>query len=177
MNEIEVKVLDIDLEITRNKILGLGGKLVKNELQYNYIYELPEHIKNRDGYIRIRKIHNLIDDSYKNILCIKKIISRSEAKITEEHETVIENLDEGLSFLNAMELKNLGCFNKRRESYSLNGALIEFDTWDKEHFPIPYIEIEAPGSSEINKILKLLDIPESKATSKSLADIKKDMGI
>jgi adenylate cyclase class 2 len=109
MDEIEVKVIDVDTEYIKNKIAVLGGKPVKNEFQYNYIYELPPHVENRDGYIRIRRIHDLNNDTYKNILCIKKIISRKESKITEEHETPIESLEEGLSFLNAMEIKKFGC--------------------------------------------------------------------
>jgi adenylate cyclase class 2 len=177
MDEIEVKVIDVDTENVKTKIIGLGGKLVKNEFQYNYIYELPPHIENRDGYIRIRRIHDLNNDTYKNILCIKKIISRAESKITEEHETPIDNLEEGLSFLNAMEIKRFGCFNKHRESYKLGDVLVEIDTWDKEHFPFPYIEIEAESSEKIYAALTLLEIPHDKASSKSLTEIKKEMGI
>jgi adenylate cyclase class 2 len=56
-------------------------------------------------------------------------------------------------------------------------VLVEIDTWDKEHFPFPYIEIEAESSEKIYAALTLLEIPHDKATSKSLTEIKKELGI
>jgi adenylate cyclase class 2 len=177
MNEIEVKVLGVDVEEVRNKIIKLGGKLVKKERQENYIYYLPPHVENQNGYVRIRKIHNLIDNSFKIILTSKKIISQDKYRKTEEMDVEVLNLEQCRSFLHSLELKFHRQENKYRESYSLNGALIEIDEWDKDIFPEPYIEIEAENEKGIFDILKILEIPESKATSKTLEQIKQEMGI
>ncbi|WDC84626.1 hypothetical protein PL321_02665 [Caloramator sp. mosi_1] len=67
--------------------------------------------------------------------------------------------------------------DKHRESYMLKDVLIEFDTWDKEVFPMPYIEIEAPNIEALENTILLLNIPKDKITSKGLLEIKRDMGL
>lgn len=177
MNEIEVKILDADNEAVKETLLKNGAVLVKKENQENYIYLLPEALRNQNGYARIRRVHNLIDDTKQDIMCVKKILSQKEAKITEEHEFEISNFENGRLFLNALGIQFSECRGKYRESYSFNGALVEFDTWDKETFPDTYIEIEAPDISVIKEVCRLLNISEEKVTSRSLSEIKKDMGL
>lgn len=41
MNEIEVKVIDVDTESIKRKVIDKGGILVKKEIQENYMYGLP----------------------------------------------------------------------------------------------------------------------------------------
>lgn len=177
MNEIEVKVLGIDIEAVKDRIIKLGGKLVKKEIQQNYYYDLPPYIENQNGYIRLRAVHNLLDDSYKNILCIKKIIFQGNYRMSEEHEFEVLNTDECKRFFEAMELKFQSREDKYRESYFFKDALVEIDIWEKEVFPHPYIEIEAASEDKIYEILAALNIPKDKATSKNLSEIKKEMGI
>lgn len=177
MNEIEVKILGVDIDKIKEKILLLGGKLLKQEIQENYCYDLPPHLSNQNGFIRIRKIKSLIDSSEKVILCSKKIISQSKARITDENEVEINSFEDCLKFVESLELKLYRRSNKQRESYTLNDALIEIDTLDKDEFPEPYIEIEAVNENLIYDVMDLLEIPRDKATSKSLRQIRLEMNL
>jgi adenylate cyclase, class 2 len=177
MDEIEIKVLGVDIEEVKSKINSLGGELAKKEMQENYIYHLPPHVENQNGYVRIRTIHNMLDNSYKNILTSKKIVSQGKYRVTEENDVIVTDLKACKEFLDAMELKFYKQQNKYRESYILNEALIEIDIWDKEIFPEPYIEIEAENEAKLFEVMKLLEIPEEKATSKTLEQLKEQMGI
>jgi adenylate cyclase, class 2 len=177
MDEIEVKVLGINVDEIRDRVIILGGKLVKKEMQENHIYHFPPHVENQNGYIRIRTIHNQIDDTHKNILTSKKIISQGKYRKTEEQEVLVSDLQSCQNFLNALELKFYKQQNKYRESYELSGALIEIDEWDKDIFPEPYIEIEAEHEDKLFEVLKMLEIPEEKVTSKTLEQLKEEMGI
>ncbi|SKA85242.1 adenylate cyclase, class 2 [Caloramator quimbayensis] len=177
MKEIEVKVLKIDIEKTREDIINLGGKLIKKEFQENYYYKLPESLSNQKGYIRIRKVHNLLDGSRKILLCIKTLISQEKYRTCDEHEFEVSNFKECTLFLEAMKLSYIKSENKHRESYSIDNSLIEIDTWDKDVFPEPYIEIEAACEEDIFNLLSKLNINKNKATSKSLEEIKKEMGL
>lgn len=177
MQEIEVKVLKIDIEKAREDIINLGGILIKKEYQENYYYKLPDSLSSQKGYIRIRKIHNLLDDSRKILLCIKILVSQGKYRTCDEHEFEVSDFEECTLFLKSMKLSYIKTENKHRESYSIDNSLIEIDTWDKDVFPEPYIEIEAACEEDIFNLLNKLNIDKSKATSKSLGEIKKEMGL
>lgn len=177
MKEIEVKVLGIDINKTREKIIKLGGILVKKEFQENYYFNLPNNIDNKNGFIRIRKIHNQLEDINKIFLCIKTIISQEMYRTCNEHEFEVSDFEECKSFLESLELSYLTKENKYRESYIIDNTLVEIDTWDKDVFPEPYIEIEAKNEKDIFNMIEKLGISKNKVTSKSLWEIKKEMGL
>ncbi len=177
MNEIEVKVLDVDTDEVRKTLKSFGCSPVKMEQQENYIYSLPENMSHIKGYVRIRKVKSLLDGSIKNILCIKKLLSQDTVKSCEEHETEVSSFGACSSFLEALGLQFLGKKNKQRESYMFNDTLIEIDVWDKAYFPEPYIELEGESSERIYETLTLLGIPHEKATSLCLEEIKKLRGL
>ena len=177
MNEIEVKVLDVDTTEVIKKLKSLGCSPVKKEQQENYIYSLPDNMPDVKGYVRIRKVKSLIDGSISTILCIKKLLSQDSVKSCEEHETEISNFNECSSLLKALDLKFVGRKDKKRESYLYNDTLVEIDTWDKEYFPEPYMELEGESSEKIYETLTMLGIPHEKATSLCLEEIKKLRGI
>jgi adenylate cyclase class 2 len=177
MSEIEIKVLGVDVDEVKRKVLSLGGVLVKNENQENHIYNLPSECGDVFGYVRIRSVHSLLDDSRRIILGVKKIISQEKSRVMEEHEMEVEDLDECIGFLKTMCIKHYRTENKYRESYKFNDTLIEFDTWDKSVFPHPYIEIESKYEGKIFETLKLLGIPEEKTTSKNLKQLREEMGL
>lgn len=174
MTEIEVKIIDINVDIIKQKVIELGAKLVKKEEQENYFFDLPD--KDTEGYVRIRNTRSLIDFKHSIQITIKKILSKNEVRSTIETNLDINSVEEGLKFLNELGLKQTKVAYKYRESYILHNALIEFDTWNKEEYPEPYIEIE--GDKDIIwKLISLLEIPPSNVTSKSLDEIKKEKGI
>lgn len=177
MNEIEVKVLGVDIDKLREEIINQGGFIVKKENQENYIYNLPQSIAGENGYVRIRRIHNLIDCSKKDMLCIKKIVSQGKYRVTEEHEFEVSDFNESSLFLQSLGVEFSVRQDKYRESYSFNGVLIEIDIWNKEIFPYPYVEIESINEDLIFETMDLLKIPREKATSKSLAQIKEELGL
>ncbi|KRQ87973.1 CYTH domain protein [Caloramator mitchellensis] len=173
MTEIEVKVIDVDVEKIKQKLMNLNAKLVKMEEQENYFFDLPTG--NKEGYIRIRKTTSLIDLSQNIQITIKKIISKDEVRSTVETNLEINSIEDGIKFLTELGLKQTKKAFKYRESYLLQNALIEFDTWNKEEYPHPYIEIEGEKESII-KLIKLLEISPLNVTSKSLDEIKKEKG-
>lgn len=176
MNEVEVKVIDINCEEVKSKIKSLNGTLVKKEFQENHIFSLPKEL-NSKGYIRIRVIKDYLHMDNKIFLCIKKVISQDSVRKMEEREFEVNSFDEAFGFLSALNIEFLSQENKTRESYRLDNALIEFDKWDDKVFPYPYIEIEAENEEKLYSIINLLEIPLNKVTSKGLLEIKKEMGL
>lgn len=173
MKEIEVKVLNIDFDMVKKKLGKLGAKKIKQENQQNYFFSLKEE----NGYVRIRVIEDLISNSKKITLCIKKIFKLQNVRQNIEHEFEVSDFNECLLFLKELGFKDYKREDKYRESYILEDVLIEFDTWDKSVFPYPYIEIEAPNIEALERITGLLEIPKENITSKGLLEIKRDLGI
>lgn len=174
MKEIEVKVLNVDVDLVKSKIISLGGVNIKKEHQENYFFNMPNC---DNGYIRIRKIQDLLNNITKITLCVKKIFKNGIARENIEHEFEVSSFDECLAFLNVIGISKYKREDKYRESYILNDSLIEFDTWSKDVFPYPYIEIEAPSYEALDNIISILQIPKENITSKGLLEIKKEMGL
>ena len=57
MKEIEVKVLKIDKSEIISKLKELGAVKIKDEYQYNYVFDREDRFlkKEYNGYLRIRK--------------------------------------------------------------------------------------------------------------------------
>lgn len=177
MKEIEVKVLGIDIEKVKKDIIKLGGILIKKEYQENYYYKLPDNTDYIKGYIRIRKINDMLNNTCKTLLCVKKLLSQGKYRTCEEHEFEVSDFKECSLFLDSIKISYIKKENKFRESYTLDNVLVEFDVYDKDVFPYPYIEVEAENEKDILNLLDKLKIDRNLATSKTLEEIKKEMGI
>ncbi len=176
MNEIEVKVIGIDCEKLKEKVISLDGKIVKKEFQENHIFQLPESI-NANGYIRIRVIRDDLNSLNKTFMCVKKVLSTEGVRKMDEKEFEVSDFNEAFGFLESIDIKFISQENKYRESYEINNSLIEFDTWDEKVFPYTYAEIESENELKLQEIVSLLEIPSENITSKGLLQIKKEMGI
>ena len=57
MRELETRIVDIDVDDIREKLLSLGGKKVKSEDQVNEIYDFEDgRLLSAKGYARIRTV-------------------------------------------------------------------------------------------------------------------------
>lgn len=179
MNEIEVRILNIDSELIKEKLNRLGAKLVKNEFQINHIYDFPGDTlrEKQKGYCRIREVENLLDGSKKYILCVKKMISQNKYKEMLEEETEILDFQAMKNILIELGLYNRFTSKKKRESYDLNGVLYEFDEQEKDVFPIPYLEIEAMDEESLKRGVEVLGYTLEDTTSKTLSELRKELGI
>lgn len=178
MSEIEVRILDIDVEKLREKFSELGAKLVKKENQMNNIFDFLDNrlFKNHKGYCRIREVENLIDGSKKNVLTVKKVKSQDGARESIEEETSVQDYRSMKRILEELGLELKHSKFKHRESYELNGILYEIDEWEKDMFPHPYLEVEAPDQKSLEKGIEMIGYTMKDTSSLTLAELKKQMG-
>ncbi len=128
--ELEVKFLDINVNLLRQKLNALGASLIFNTLFRITIFHGLSG-KDRE-YIRIR------DESHKITLVHKRTYQGSMAAI--EHEIGVSSYDDTIALLNAIGLTKKRAEEKLRIHYELEGASIDIDTWPGVP---PYVEIEA----------------------------------
>jgi adenylate cyclase class 2 len=179
MKEIEVKVLNIDPDKIEKKLVKLNAEKIKNEHQVNLIFDTPGFSLNKGygGYARIRVKRNLDNDYEKILFTVKKNISSEGARQNIEHEVEIDSCDQMWKIMTDLgyELKHKG--EKHRISYRLDDILFEIDTWDKDTYPEPYLELEVQDKKDIERAAELLNLNRDNITCKSIQQLRSEAGI
>ena len=73
MRELETRIVDIDVDDIRSKLLALGGVKVKSEDQVNEIYDFSDgRLLQAKGYARIRTITDRLTNKETIFMTTKK---------------------------------------------------------------------------------------------------------
>lgn len=178
MQELETRILDIEVETIRAKLISLKADKVKMENQINKIYDFPDkRLLNKKGYARIRIIEDMLNNKTINYITTKEMINQDKYKVMNEHETIIESSFEGEEIFKALGLELIQTIKKYRESYRYKNTLIEIDINDKSFCPFPYIEIETAYEEELKEVVLLLGYKLEDTTSKTIYEILSDRGV
>lgn len=172
MNEIEVKILDIDKAAIIRRLEELGCVRVKDEAQINTIYDFPDlSLLAKKGYARIREIQDRRKDQALVYMTVKTMLSQEKYKIMEESETRIDDAEAGHAIF-----KNLGMFVRKvlikdRISYQYKHSLIEIDDVEGNEYPFPLLEIETQFEDELHELVALLGYRPEDATAMTMTEI------
>ncbi len=177
MQELETRILDVDVDEIRKKLIALNAEKAKMENQINRIYDFEDRrLLSKKGYARIRTIEDMINNKTVHYMTTKKMLSQEKYKVMEEHETIIESYEEGENIFKALGLSLVQTISKYRESYKYKNTLVEIDINDKSFCPFPYIEIETAYEEELWELVKLLGYKMEDTTSKTIYEILADRG-
>lgn len=178
MNEIEVKIIDINIDIIKQKLESIQAVKVKMENQINNIFDFPdERLLSQKGYARIRIVEDLLNNKTVNYMTTKKMISQEKYKVMEEKEVLISDGKTGEDIFISLGLVLKGSIKKYRESYKYKNTLIEIDINDKSFCPFPYIEIESPTGEELEEVVNLLGYTIQDTTSETIYEILSGKGV
>jgi adenylate cyclase, class 2 len=163
--EIEVRILDINVEEIKKKLVEIGAEKIAEKNQRRNIYSVVSGKVN--PWIRLRDEGDKVTLTYKHIL-------NDEIDGTQESEIIVDDFEKTNLMLN-----KLGFFRKlyqenKRISYKLGNVEIEIDTWPR----IPtYIEVEGKSKEEIEKVVKLLGFSMEQTTSINVKKVYLKYGI
>ena len=161
--EYEVRVLEIDVEKTKQKLEEVGAILIEDVLQKRYVYDFNPVEPNK--WIRLRT------NGIKTTLTIKKVES-SEIDGTRELEIVVDDFDRTNAILAELGYKPRAIQENKRIKYDLDGVEIDIDTWPG----IPtYLEVEGNSEKEVFDTLKKLGISKKNSTSLDVQSIYKEI--
>lgn len=178
MKELETRILNIDVDEIRDKLLQIKAVKVKSENQINKIFDFPDKRLLQDkGYARIRIVEDLLNGNSHCYMTTKKLLSQEKFKIMEENETEISNSTEGENIFISLGLELSYTLKKYRESYLYKNTLVEIDINDKSFCPFPYIEIETNFEDELTEVVELLGYSLTDTTSKTIFEILKEYKI
>ena len=177
MQEMETRIIDIDVDNIRKIATNIGAIKVKEENQINNIYDFENgRLLEKKGYARIRIVEDLLHNKTICYMTVKKMLSQEKYKIMEEAETEILNSDMGAAIFKSLGLSLIESIKKYRESYKYKNTLIEIDINDKKFCPFPYIEIESTSEKEIEEVVTLLGYTMKDTTSKNIYEILGEKG-
>ncbi|KGM98110.1 adenylate cyclase [Clostridium novyi A str. 4552] len=172
MKEIETRIIDINVDDVRAKMLSIGATKVKQENQINNIYDFENRslLKER-GYARIRIVKDELNNKNIYFMTTKKLLSQDKYKVMSENEIIINNAEEGANIFKSLGLKLFESIKKYRESYKYKNTLVEIDINEKSFCPFPYIEIETSIEEELKEVVSILGYTMKDTTSKTIYQI------
>ncbi|NSB12711.1 class IV adenylate cyclase [Clostridium beijerinckii] len=178
MQELETRIVDIDVENIRKILLSNGAEKVKMEDQVNDIYDFEDgRLLDTKGYARIRTVNDMINNKIVYFMTTKKMLSQGRFKVMEENEIIIDNKTMGEGIFKSLGLVLKESNKKYRESYKLLDCLIEIDINDKSFCPFPYLEIETTSEEKLETVVKLLGYTLQDTTSQTIYDILSERGL
>jgi adenylate cyclase, class 2 len=137
MNEVEVKILEVDIKAIVKKLEGMGAKKVFDGRSQARYFDYPDgRLKSAKSVLRLRSKGELVELAFKRKNSDDKTVKSREE--TEVNVSDLETMGKILLALGMVELEP--GLNKHRASYALEDAHFEFDTY--EGVPT-YLEIEA----------------------------------
>ncbi|MFA6074101.1 MAG: class IV adenylate cyclase [Candidatus Woesearchaeota archaeon] len=165
MDEIELKILEINIKQIDKKILALGGVkkgkfFVKSE-SYDFSNKL---IKEKNELLRLRQVGDKVELTYKQH-------GRKEGKfkVCNELEINPSNFKKTKEILNALDLKTQNYWEKYRTSYVLGNVKLEID--ELPGIP-PFLELEG-DKCDIEKTVKLLGFSMKDTTNYAFKKVLK----
>jgi predicted adenylyl cyclase CyaB len=152
MNEVEVKILDIDRKAVESRLLSLGAKKTFDDEMYAvYLDRSDDTLKKCGDLLRLRKEGDTC------VLTFKKFISDEPAKIRKEYEVNVSDLGLMRSVFEQLGFKEWLIVKKHRTSYEIAGVYFEFDKYLDDHgYITEFLEIEAGDLKSIYRFVKQL---------------------
>ncbi|MBI3952836.1 MAG: class IV adenylate cyclase [Candidatus Doudnabacteria bacterium] len=145
MKETEVKILEINPKDVKKRLERLGAKnIFEGEVVWTAFDFADKSFSQQEILIRLRKKGKEAE------LTLKRLLSRTKVKTSDELNIVVGDYEAAKNFLLAIGLKEKFGYplHKHRISYLLDDVRFEIDTFSE--FPT-YLEIEAKNAETINE--------------------------
>ena len=168
MQEIEVKILGIDIEEIRTKLKELGATKVFEGEMIDINYDYPDkRIANSKQLLRIRTKGEVTE------LCFKGKNNSEKFKTQEETEVTVNNFQDTCIIFEKIGLIKTIRSKKHREAYQKGSIHYEIDTYQE----IPtYLEIEAPTEEQVVSAVKELGYTMDQTTNMHTGEIIEHYG-
>ena len=152
MEEIEVKILDIDRAGIEKKLVAMGAKKTFEGEIFGLFYDYGDgSIRKAKDTMRLRKVGD------RSFLTYKRFLEDKRAKIRKEYETEVSDFECARKILESLGLSPWMEMRKTRTTYELPGAHFELDRHTDQYSYVPdFLEIEAKDVHTLYKYVDLL---------------------
>lgn len=152
MEEIEVKILEIDRTSVERKLREMGGEVsFDGEMSAVFFDFADRRISRSGGVLRLRR-EGLI-----TLLTHKSPLPSQQAKVMHETQTEVSDFEAMREILLTMGLEVIKSTRKHRIQYDLQGGHVVIDDYKEELASIPiFLEIEAPSLDQLHRLIHRL---------------------
>jgi len=140
--EIEVKFLDVNFNLMREKLKQLGAICEQPmRLMRRAIIETPE-LETKDAFLRIRDEGDKVTLTYKQF---------HETSLTgaKEIEVTVSNFEDTIALLDQAGLTHKSFQETKRETWRLDDVEVVLDEWP---WLKPYVEVEGPSEVAVREV-------------------------
>jgi adenylate cyclase class 2 len=163
-NELELRILDVDVKKVEKKLKSLGATKVGSWNYTRYIYDTNPVDENK--WIRLRYDGKKTELTYKNYK--SNLIDGIE-----ELEIEVSDLEKTKQFLEILGYSYRSVQQNKRIRYMLDDVEIDIDTWPHLN---TFVEVEGPSVDKVNKIIDYLKEFGSEVTGNNVQTIYMDKG-
>lgn len=168
MQEIETKILEIDVEEVKQKLKALGAKEIQNTRLIVDWYCMKKALNgNHPWYLRVRKISN--GESEISWKSLEKFVGNTRQ--SEEINIDVSDFENAKSILEAIGLLHYAHQEKDRISFTLKDWNFDLDQYPK--MPA-YLEIEGNSEEHVGEAIKLLNLEKYTAISQGELELIKE---
>ncbi|MCW4030160.1 MAG: class IV adenylate cyclase [Candidatus Bathyarchaeota archaeon] len=152
MDEVEVKILEVNREKISRLLEGLGAKKIfEGDIQTLFFDFSDQRIVKAKDVLRLRRQQDKTELTY------KKVQFTQNAKVAREISVNVSDLEGMQEILGLLGLRVTECMQKRRVSYRVGSAQFDFDKYSGKYGFIPeFLEIEAQNVEEIHRYAEAL---------------------
>ena len=152
--EYEATYPNVDKNDIRQKLKSVGAILARSEyIQKRVVFNLPEYVNVKGGWLRVRDEGNRITMSLK-IVDGKGIESQREVLLQ------VDNFNNAEEILTLLGAPKKAYQENKRELWKLNGVEITIDEWP---FLEPFVEVEGNSEEAVKKASEVLGFNYSEA--------------
>jgi len=166
MDEIEVKILEVNKEEIINKLELLGAKKVFEGVLESLFFDFENKLRNSGEIFRLRREGNKI------FITHKKKIEIDKAKVMDETEVEVSDFNEAKKLIESLGFEVFTKLKKKRVSYKLKNVKFELDEYLGEHSFVPlFLEVEAESIEGIYESIEKLGFSKEDCKPWSTKDL------
>jgi len=167
MQEIEIKILGINVEDISKKLLDLGAHKEFSGLIKTKYFDKDSKIRDRGDLLRVREF----EGSHTEVTYKTNKRKEGDFKIYDEFELASPEFEEACGFFESLGFEESCYFEKRRSIFALEQAEIVIDEYPKID---PFLEIEAPDQNTIEQLIKKLELTENEKSNHTINGLLKE---
>lgn len=171
--ELECKIFTDDFNGLMEKAIDLGAVMIAHEIQENILIESDDFdlIENTD-YLRIRISEDIYNNKKTKYLTYKKKINDTNVRHYDEYTIKFDNEENLKQILKFVKLDKQSSSKKERKSFMFMDARLDFDRWDEDFYPYPYLEIEVKNEEHLENVLNKLEIRKHQVSTESISELR-----
>lgn len=163
--EIEAKILDIDVRKIEEKLVVIGARKIGEKLFRSISFDYPGFpLDKQAAWVRLRDEGDKITLAYKQRLGISDLHSGGNDQGMEEVELEVNDFDVTKQFFFKIGLIEKFSQEKKRVSWEKDGIKYDIDTWPRLN---PYLEVEGDTWEKVDAAIVELgfDLKDRKVCS------------